>query len=38
VQVTGGQTVLMPANIPHAVNATTKFKIPLIMVRDPAKG
>ena len=33
-----GQTVLMPANIPHAVNATTRFKMLLIMVREPAKA
>ncbi len=32
----GGQTVLLPAGIPHALNATTKFKMLLIMVRDPA--
>jgi quercetin dioxygenase-like cupin family protein len=31
-----GQTVLLPANIPHAVNATTQFKMLLIMVREPA--
>jgi quercetin dioxygenase-like cupin family protein len=30
-----GQTVLLPAGIPHAVNATTKFKMLLIMVREP---
>ena len=29
-----GQTVLLPAGIPHAVNATTEFKMLLIMVRD----
>ena len=31
-----GQTVLLPAGIPHAVNATTKFKMLLIMVRETA--
>jgi quercetin dioxygenase-like cupin family protein len=34
VPAQAGQTVLMPANIPHAVNATTKFKMLLIMIRD----
>ena len=29
-----GQSVLMPAKIPHAVNATTQFKMLLIMVRE----
>jgi len=29
-----GQTVLMPANVPHAVHATSKFKMLLTMVRE----
>jgi quercetin dioxygenase-like cupin family protein len=33
-----GQTVLMPANVPHAVNATTRFKMLLIMIREPGKA
>jgi quercetin dioxygenase-like cupin family protein len=36
VPAKAGQTVLMPSGIPHAVNATTKFKMLLIMVREPA--
>ena len=28
-----GETVLMPANIPHAVNAVERFKMLLIMIR-----
>jgi quercetin dioxygenase-like cupin family protein len=36
VPASAGQTVLMPAGIPHAVNATSKFKMLLIMVREPA--
>jgi quercetin dioxygenase-like cupin family protein len=36
VSAKAGQTVLMPAGIPHAVNATTKFKMVLIMVRESA--
>jgi quercetin dioxygenase-like cupin family protein len=29
-----GQTIIMPANIPHAVNATEKFKMVLTMIRS----
>ena len=36
VPARAGQTVLMPAGIPHAVNATTQFKMLLIMVRESA--
>jgi quercetin dioxygenase-like cupin family protein len=36
VPAKAGQTVLMPAGIPHAVNAITQFKMLLIMVREPA--
>jgi quercetin dioxygenase-like cupin family protein len=35
VPARAGQTVLLPANVSHAVNATTKFKMLLIMVREP---
>jgi quercetin dioxygenase-like cupin family protein len=31
-----GQAVLMPANIPHAVNATGRFKMLLTMLRESA--
>jgi quercetin dioxygenase-like cupin family protein len=31
--VTAGEMVLMPANQPHAVTATTRFKMLLIMIR-----
>ncbi len=31
-----GETVLMPAGIPHAVRAVERFKMLLMMVRDPA--
>lgn len=37
VPATQGHTVLLPANVPHAVNALTKFKMLLIMVRDPVQ-
>jgi len=34
VPAKAGQTVLMPANVPHAVNATTRFKMLLAMFRE----
>jgi len=33
VKVTSGQMVVMPANIPHAVSATKRFKMLLTMLR-----
>ncbi len=33
VPATAGQAVLMPANIPHAVKATSRFKMLLTMIR-----
>lgn len=36
VIATAGQSVLMPANIPHAVNATTPMKMLLTMLREVA--
>lgn len=33
VPARGGQTVLMPANVPHAVHAVTRFKMLLTMIR-----
>ena len=36
VRAAAGQLVVMPANIPHAVKATTRFKMLLTMIRDPA--
>ncbi len=38
VLVGPGKTVLMPANIPHAVNATQRLKMLLTMVREVAVG
>ena len=32
-KVSAGQVILMPANIPHAVDAETRFKMMLIMLR-----
>lgn len=34
VSAVAGKTVLMPANIPHAVNALQRFKMLLTMVRE----
>lgn len=33
VRAATGQTVIMPANIPHAVKATQRFKMLLTMIR-----
>ena len=33
VNAGNGQTVLMPANVPHAVNARQRFKMLLTMIR-----
>ncbi|MCX6249254.1 MAG: cupin domain-containing protein [Bacteroidetes bacterium] len=32
-KVSAGETIIMPANIPHAVNATVKFKMILTMLK-----
>jgi quercetin dioxygenase-like cupin family protein len=34
VPAKAGESVLMPAGVPHAVNATTRFKMLLFMVRE----
>ncbi len=31
-----GQTVLMPADVPHGVNAPSQFKMLLVMIREVA--
>lgn len=33
-QLSAGDTIIMPANIPHAVNATEPFKMLLTMVKE----
>jgi quercetin dioxygenase-like cupin family protein len=33
VQAAAGQLVLMPANVPHAVRAASRFKMLLVMIR-----
>ncbi len=32
--VTGGEMILMPANVSHALMAETRFKMLLVMIRD----
>lgn len=32
-----GEMIIMPANIPHAVEAKEKFKMMLIMIKEPQK-
>ncbi len=32
-QLAAGDTIIMPANIPHAVNATARFKMLLTMIK-----
>ena len=32
-KLTAGETIIMPAGIPHAVNATEKFKMVLTMIK-----
>jgi len=33
-ELTTGQAIIMPANIPHAVNAVEKFKMLLTMIKE----
>jgi len=33
INAAAGETVMMPADVPHAVNATGRFKMLLVMVR-----
>lgn len=32
--MTAGQTIVVPANVPHAFSATTPFKMELVMIRE----
>lgn len=34
VEVTAGQIIVMPANVPHSVDANEKFKMLLTMIRS----
>ena len=31
--MTAGETIIFPANVPHALSATTPFKMALVMIR-----
>lgn len=33
-----GEAILLPANIPHAVKAIEKFKMMLVMIKEPANS
>jgi quercetin dioxygenase-like cupin family protein len=33
-KLTAGQNIIMPANIPHAVNSSERFKMVLTMIKD----
>mgnify|MGYP000889990513 CR=1 FL=1 len=33
-RVAAGETILLPANVPHALDATTRFKMILTMIRS----
>jgi len=35
VQLTAGEATILPANVPHALTATQRFKMLLTMIRDP---
>ena len=35
-EVSAGEALLLPANIPHALKAVTRFKMMLVMIREPA--
>jgi quercetin dioxygenase-like cupin family protein len=37
IEVSQGQIILMPANVPHALKALTPFKMLLIMMRNKEK-
>jgi quercetin dioxygenase-like cupin family protein len=32
--MTAGQTIIFPANVPHALSAITRFKMMLTMIRE----
>ncbi len=37
VETAAGETVLMPANVPHAVKAPQRFKMLLVMLKNPSE-
>jgi len=38
VKTATGQTVLMPADVPHAVRAVERFKMLLVMIKNEPAG
>ena len=34
-RLTGGETIVLPANVPHAVDAISRFKMLLVMIKVP---
>lgn len=38
LKVRAGEMVIMPANVPHAVQAVTRFKMLLVMIREEVKA
>ncbi len=35
-EVGAGQALLLPANVPHALHAVSRFKMLLVMIREPS--
>ncbi len=35
-RVAAGELIVMPANVPHALKAVGRFKMMLVMIREPA--
>ena len=35
IEAKAGELVLMPANVPHALHAHERFKMQLVMIKDP---
>ena len=38
LKVKAGELVVMPANVPHSVQAETRFKMLLVMIREEVKA
>lgn len=34
-RLSGGDTIVLPANVPHAVDAVSRFKMLLVMIKAP---
>jgi len=33
-ELISGESIILPAGVPHAVNATERFKMMLVMIKD----